>query len=289
MPFEPSFPRDQATLLRMLAKRAMIGGTPAFAKAKTVVLFGGSSEVGTTTLCHNLACAMGLAGQRVAAVDLNTANVGLAQLTGRTPHVSVDELLTGRLDLHEYLVPGLAASLLLPTDASKGTGEWPVAMVDRLIDQVMGLGRHADIVLIDAGCEPTPITHELWKMATLFLTVLHPTADVITAGYERIRTLQSRTPRKQAYVLINRASQAQGHTDLVAGMNSTAQKFLQLEIASAGHVEFASQIPAASRAAEPFVQRYAELAASKSIQRIADRLVRESSNLSQPSPSKRVA
>lgn len=289
MSFEPSFPRDQATLLRMLAKRAMIGGTPAFAKAKTFVLFGGSAGVGTTTVCHNLACAMGLAGHRVATVDLNPGNAGLAQLTGRTPTVSIDELLTGRLDLHEYLVPGLAASLLLPTDQSSGAGDWPVAAVDRFIEQLMGLGRHADIVLIDAGNELNPLAGELWRMAQLFLVVLNPTADAITAGYERIRSLHGYSPRKVTHVVMNRATNDSGHLDLVAGMDATAAKFLNLAIESVGHVETASEIRAASQAAEPFIQRYADHTASKSIQRIADRLVRMSLSISQSPSSKRAA
>ncbi len=289
MSFEPSFPRDQATLLRMLAKRAMIGGTPAFAKAKTFVLFGGSTGVGTTTVCHNLACAMGLAGHRVATVDLNPSNAGLAKLTGRTPTVGIDELLTGRLDLHEYLVPGLAASLLLPTDESSDPGKWPVAAVDRFIAQLIGLGRHADIVLIDAGNELTPLAGELWRMAQLFLVVLNPTADAITASYERIRSLHGYSPRKVTHVIMNRASSDSGHQDLVAGMDATANRFLNLAIESVGHVEVASEIGAACRAAEPLLQRYAEHNASKSIQRIADRLVRMSLSLSQSPSSKRAA
>ncbi|MHC2067375.1 MinD/ParA family ATP-binding protein [Bremerella sp. T1] len=289
MSFEPSFPRDQATLLRMLAKRAMIGGTPAFAKAKTFVLFGGSGQVGTTTVCHNLACAMGLAGHRVATVDLNPSNPGLAQLTGRTPSVSIDELLTGRHDLHEYFVPGVAASLLLPTDESNGAGKWPVAAVDRLIEKLMGLGRHADIVLIDAGSEVSPLAGELWRMAQLFLLVLNPTADAITAGYERIRWLHQFSPRKVTHVVMNRAASETGHAELVAGMDTTAQKFLHSTIESVGHVEVAPEIGAASKAAQPFVQRYAEHAASKSIQRMSDRLVRMSLSLSQSPTSKRAA
>ena len=273
----------------MLAKRAMIGGTPAFAKAKTFVLFGGSSGVGTTTICHNLACAMGMAGHRVATVDLNPANAGLAQLTGRTPTIGIDELLTGRLDLHEYLVPGLAASLLLPTDPSSDPGQWPVAAVDRFIAQLIGLGRHADIVLIDAGNELTPLAGELWRMAQLFLVVLNPTADAITASYERIRSLHGYSPRKVTHVIMNRASSESGHHDLVAGMDATAARFLSLAIESVGHVEVASEIGAASRAAEPLLQRYAEHTASKSIQRIADRLVRMSLSLSQSPTSKRAA
>lgn len=289
MSFEPSLPRDQATLLRMLAKRAMIGGTPAFAKAKTFVLFGGSSGVGTTTVCHNLACALGLAGHRVATVDLNPSNAGLAQLTGRTPRVGVEELLTGRLDLHEYLVPGLAASLLLPTEESSKKGQWPVADVDRLIEKLMGLGRHADIVLIDAGTELSPLASELWRMAQLFLVVLNPTADAITAGYERLRSLHAYSPRKVTHVVMNRASSDSGHLDLIAGMDATATRFLHLAVESVGHVEMASEIGAASRAAEPFIQRYADHTASKSIQRIADRLVRMSLSLSQSPSSKRAA
>ncbi|GAA4424692.1 hypothetical protein [Bremerella cremea] len=289
MSFEPSFPRDQATLLRMLAKRAMIGGTPAFAKAKTFVVYGGNAQLGTTTVCHNLACALGLAGQRVATIDLNPNNQGLALIAGRTPAVAIDELLTGRLDLHEYLVPGLAASLLLPTDASDGNGSWPVASVDRLIEQIMGLGRHADIVLIDAGSDLTSLTKELWRMAQLFVVVLNPTADAITAGYERIRSLQNGSPRKVAHVVMNRAASETGHVDLVAGMDTTSRKFLDLAIESIGHVEVASEIGAAARASQPFVQRYAEHAASKSIQRIADRLVRLSLSLSQSPSSKRAA
>lgn len=289
MPIEPSFPRDQATLLRMLAKRAMIGGTPAFARAKTIVLFGSTGQVGTTTMCHNLACTMGLAGHRVAAIDLNPANRGLAQLAGRTPLVSVDDLVTNRLDLHEYLVPGLAASLLLPTDESLRAVPWPAASVDRFIDQLTGLGRHADILLIDAGCDLTPLTVELWRLARRFILVLNPTADSITAGYERIRTLHGRHRRERIQVLMNRANNPTGHTDLVAGIDSTARKFLNLSIEAAGHVEVATEIGAASKAAQPFVQRYADHTVSRSIQRLAEVLVREAFGASPNSDVNRAA
>ncbi len=289
MSLEPSFPRDQATLLRMLAKRALMGGSAAFPEAKICVLFGGTHQVGTTTLCHNLACALGLAGNRVAAIDLNPANRGLAEQSGRTPQVSIDELVSSCHDLHEYLVPGVAASLLLPTDTSPLDSPWLAASVDRFIQQLTGLGRHADVLLIDAGCELSTISEQLWRVADVFWVVLQPTADAITAAYERVRTLQGATPRRGVGVVMNRASSPSGHVDLVAGMDSTAQRFLALAVESAGHVEVASEIGAACRAAQPFIQRYAEHAASRSIQRIADRLVRESLKLAPVPGSRRAA
>lgn len=88
---------------------------------------------------------------------------------------------------------------------------------------------------------------------------------------------------------MNRASNKAGHTDLVAGIDSTARKFLNLAFESVGHVEVASEIGAATKAAQPFVQRYAEHAVSRSIQRIADRLVREALGASQNSESSRAA
>lgn len=272
---ESAAPRDQAALLRILARRAAVNPAPV-RQARLIVLLGAASGVGTTTLCYNLACAMGLAGHRVAAIDLNRDNRGLAEISGCPAAASVDELLYGRGDLHEHLAPGVAASLVLPTLEDAYPAQWSSAGMERFFDQLLGLGRHADILLIDAGSEPNAVTDELWAIAESLVLVLNPHVDAITAGYERIRTLSCQSRRQSIQVIMNRASGQAGHADLVAGIDATARKYLALPIEHLGDVPLKSEIAAAGRAAQPMVQRYSEHSATMSLNKIAESLVRQS-------------
>jgi len=273
---ESSFPRDQATLLRMMAKRAILGSPATIPKVRSIVLFGGTGNAGVTTLCYNLACAYGLAGHRVAAVDLNLDNGALGELACHEQVVSLDELITTHADLHEYLVPGFAASLILPTGASVTSASFASGMLERFMRQLSELGRHADILLIDAGCEVTPLVRRLWALPNQFVAVLNPTADSITSGYEKIRSLNSSQPRSEIGVVMNRSLTPSGHDDLVQGIDKTSLKFLGLRVISKGHVPAEKEFAMAQTAGQPFVARYPKRIATEQIQAIAEQLTQPS-------------
>ena len=120
MDSQPSF-RDQATLLRMLAHKAVVPAMSNSPEAPLAVLLGSRPEIGTTTLCLNIATSMATLGKRVVLVDLDMQSTGLSRATGKQARIGVSDLIQQNHNLHEVLVAGPTGTLILPTKMESTT------------------------------------------------------------------------------------------------------------------------------------------------------------------------
>ncbi|TWT39123.1 MinD/ParA family ATP-binding protein [Blastopirellula retiformator] len=261
---------DQASLLRMLARQnANSVGSPSVPLA---VLYGAERNVGVTTLALNLGAAIAESGRRVVVVDLDFESDGLAQLCGQEAVASIGDLASSRVDLHESFLPGIHGALLLPTLAEPGsihaTSE---AALERLTDQLQRLGRHADVVLIDAGSRPTPLAELLWRRADHFVLTASSARSSLTAGYAAIRHLLESASRGSFGLLLNRVSAAQPDEPIIEGFNRVCQLYAGTTAIGVGAIRYALEVSAAQASSDAFCVRYPQSAVAVDLAHAAKR------------------
>jgi len=270
-----TFSRDQASLLRMLARKTMIGqAISSSADATLVMLLGACEGMGTTTLCYNLAYQMAISGQRVVTLDLNRENQGLGDLAGKIPEAMVSDLISGRADLHECLTTGWAGSLLLPTGREiNPASEFFTGWTERLVGRIKELGKHAEYVLIDAGCQNDSLTQALWKESQHAALVLTPDTESITNGYETLRSLEATISRGKLWAIVNRTTSVTPHYAMIQGLDITCRKFLDLQVELLGFIDYAAEVTASNQACQPLAQRYPKAVATVSLTKLAESLI----------------
>ena len=169
---------DQATELRKLVLRSVreppADGSPS---PPLLVVCGGCSGVGVTTLSIHLAVALSGQGCRVVLVDADLHRPRVASACGLSGEAGIAEVLAARRDIHEVLQPGPGGVQVIAGRASAGhPADWGEVAQQRLLRQLKKLGRHADVIALDAGSGG------------------HESAEVLDAPQHR----QHRPPRQQA-------------------------------------------------------------------------------------------
>ncbi|PHR95690.1 MAG: hypothetical protein COA78_29710 [Blastopirellula sp.] len=266
--------RDQATLLRMLAHKAVVPAMESSPAAPMAVLLGAKPEIGTTTLCLNIATSMATQGKRVVVLDLDIHSTGMAQATGKQAQISISDLIQQKHDLHEVLIAGPAGTLILPTK-TESAAEFTFGhqTLVRFGQQLKNLGKHADVLLIDAGNEITIVDHFLWGMAEQFVLVSSAHKEAITQGYAKIKQLNQDRARPDICTIVSRCSSANDGDLVNHGLTNSCRKFLKLPVQPLGVLNFSLEVNAANLAAQPYVLRYPHASITKQTSEIAGLLL----------------
>ncbi|MDZ7616827.1 MAG: P-loop NTPase, partial [Patescibacteria group bacterium] len=97
---------DQANPLRQLMLASAQPGPSPGLRPRLVVVAGGRSGVGTTTMALNLAVAMAQRGTRAALIDADSSSGDVAMLCRLDDAHSLADVLAGRATVAEALQPG---------------------------------------------------------------------------------------------------------------------------------------------------------------------------------------
>jgi flagellar biosynthesis protein FlhG len=231
-------PRDQADQLRKLVRDASRFHSSTDPPPRLIAVMGGKCGVGTTTIAVNLAVAVARRGQRAVLADMNVDHPEVAKLCGLRGNFRVADMLSAPRDLHELLQPGpdglqlLAASPAVPTRAAQHHIGLP-----RLIDQLRGLGRHVDLVVLDVGTQKHDAATRIWARADHLLIVTTTDSDCVMNTYASLKSLHAlHTRPPQFYVVVNRATSEETADDVHRRIRQSCQRFLALDVLAAGHV-----------------------------------------------------
>lgn len=247
--------RDQATQLRNLVLRSArqtaleLGPAPRF-----VVLSGGKGGVGASTLAVNLAIASAQQGSRVVLVDADFQKGDIAALCGLHDTGSVADVLASRRDIHEILQIG-------PGGIQVASGAWApdVATVctepaqERLIRQLKTLGRHVDLVVLDAGREASETAARFWHVADEIVLVTTPEPVAVMDTYAKIKTMLPLHWTATVQIVINRAEDLAAATDAHRRIRVSTRRFLKRETALLGCLPFDVGVLASTQAAVPLL------------------------------------
>jgi flagellar biosynthesis protein FlhG len=201
-----------------------------------ITVAGGKGGVGTSTIAANLAMALAAQGRRTVLVeaDLDRTASGLA--TG-AEDCSILDALTGRRTVHEILRRGPGGIQVLPgAFAPSEVVECSAMAQQRLIDELKSLGRHAEVVVVDAGGGRNPFIRRLWQAAGLVLLVTTADSASIVESYAAIKVLSGGDAAIPLYTLVNRVADGAQAAEAHARLGAACRRFLGLHSCAAGHV-----------------------------------------------------
>lgn len=265
---------DQATELRKLVlQAARTRSMEAGPSPRMLLVTGGRAGVGTTTLAVNLSVALASWGTRVVLVDTDFGGEGVAALCGLERAESIVDVMIGRRDIHEVLQRGPGGVLVA---AGPGTPARPVERTEmsdhRLQRQFRSLGRHADIVVLDAGwANASSIVQRLWLTAEDVVLVTTPEPGAIMDAYAMIKTLSTRSASRSPRLIVNQ-SEKQVALDVHERVDQSCRRFLSLSVELLGHVPPDDSVPDAAQRRMPFAVPKGITPAALAVVELAHRL-----------------
>lgn len=271
---------DQATELRKLVLRSMREQTLSTGPPpRLIVLTGGTSGVGVTTIAVNLSAALAEQGSRVVLVDADSHRSDVALLCGLKDYQPRAASSEARRDIHEALHRGPAGIQIVPGLRMPSVDERsPHALIagdisdERLQRQILTLGRHADIVILDLGSGSGESLRRYSATADEVLLVTTPANAAVMDAYARIKTDLALAAERSLRLIVNLSTDVLPGADVHRRIDGSCRKFLDTTIELAGHIPYDEAAIRGATRGVPFVLGEPFSAASQAIGELASNI-----------------
>jgi len=266
---------DQADELRELVLRSALEQAWASPIApRRIVVSGGKGGVGTTSVAVNLAVALAAQGNRTVLVDANLSHGGVGRLCKLQDQDNITAVLSAHRSVHEVLQNGPLGLQILP-----GLGPFDTppdvtpAAQERLIHQLVGLGQHADAMVLDVGCGLTHVVRRFWKMADCILLVTSGDPAAIMDAYAAIKVLPDQGAPLRVRTVVNMTPDEAVAARVHQRLQDVSQRFLGRQVRAAGSIPFDPQVRAAADAGQPVMLAAPHSPAATAVTNIAEQVL----------------
>lgn len=266
---------DQASELRKLVlqsareQAAQAGPAP-----RMIVVTSGQGGVGVTSLAVNLSVALAEQGSRVVIVDADP-RAEVAALCGLDRQGPGEEVLVARRDIHEVLRRGPAGIQIVPRlfapDSQEAHSE---PGQQRLLRQFRGLGRHAELLVLDAGDGTSGFVRRCCQAADDVVLVTTRDSIAVTETYVRIKTTLAPPGSTHLHLVVNRCGPEGPEGDVHRRLDRSCRRFLNRPISLLGAVPEDESVRQAAAAATPFVLSHPENPAARAVTKLVGELTR---------------
>ena len=258
---------DQAENLRRLANK-----DNSKKKAKIITITSGKGGVGKSNFVVNMGITLHKKGKKVLIFD---ADIGMGNddvLMGVLPRYNVFDLLEGK-DINEVVVEGPYGINLLPGGSGINYIE-NLEEKERLafIEKLTSLDEY-DYIFIDtgAGINKNVLAFIACSEETIVITTPEPTS--LTDAYSLIKATDHFKLTNTANVIVNRAFSIKDGEETYNKLKRAVDKFLTIKINYLGSISEDRKLVEGVRAQVPFTILYPKCDASRSIERISNKLI----------------
>lgn len=258
---------DQAENLRRLANK-----DNSKKKAKIITITSGKGGVGKSNFVVNMGITLHKKGKKVLIFD---ADIGMGNddvLMGVLPRYNVFDLLEGK-DINEVVVEGPYGINLLPGGSGINYIE-NLEEKERLafIEKLTSLDEY-DYIFIDtgAGINKNVLAFIACSEETIVITTPEPTS--LTDAYSLIKATDHFKLTNTANVIVNRAFSIKDGEETYNKLKRAVDKFLTIKINYLGSISEDRKLVEGVRAQVPFTILHPKCDASRSIERISNKLI----------------
>jgi flagellar biosynthesis protein FlhG len=265
---------DQASELRKLVLRSVRQQIAHAGPAPRLLgITSGRSGVGVTTLAVNLSVAFAEHGSRVVLVDADLRTHDVAMLCGVSKHPAGDSK-TPRRDIHEMVQLGPAGIQVVPrVYPLGGIAQWSDSAQDRLLHQLQTLGRHAEIVVLDAGDGTHRFQQRCCQAADDVLLVT--TSDVVAVmdTYAHLKRSLGEHQESKLHLVVNRCRDVRDAGEIHRRLDQSCRRFLSRHVPLSAAIPHDVAVPLAATKRIPFVLSQPAGRASSALSQLATLLL----------------
>lgn len=279
-------PHDQADELRALALQAARTSGGAGPAPRFWAVSSGKGGVGTTTVAVNLATALGLAGHRVVLVDADVNRADVAEFCGLAAGPGIADLLAGRRGIHELLRRGPGGIQVVPGPwADRDLADAAGAGQQRLLNELTGLGAHAELVILDVGAGLNRVVRRFWQHAERIIAVTSTEPVPLMDTYAAIKVLLGEGSEALVHGLVNLAPDPETAAQVFDRLARACRRFLGVHLLTAPWLPRDPSFASAARAGVPLVLDSAGSPTARAIETLAEQLWHHEHRPSTPSPA----
>lgn len=204
---------------------------------QVIAVTGGKGGVGKTTVAVNLSLALAKMGRRVVLLDADLGLANIDILLGLTPRYTLADVLEGRCELSEALMPGPGGIRVAPASSGlQNMTHLDPAQYRALIQAFSDIGDKLDVLIIDtaAGIGGSVINFIRASQEVLVVVCDEPTS--ISGAYGLIKLLNLNYGLQRFRVLANMTGSPAEGRNLFAKLEKITEMFLDVSLQYVGAV-----------------------------------------------------
>lgn len=240
---------------------------------QVIAVTAGKGGVGKSNVSVNLAVGLAQLGRRVAVLDADLGLANLDVLLGLPVRATLEDVLEGRRDLLDVLVPGPAGIHVVP--ASSGVprmAELGAREQVGIVQAFSALAGQIDVLVVDTAAG-------IHSGVTRFLSAAHEVIVVvcneptsITDAYALIKVMHQQHEVDHFRILTNMATNAREGGRLFAKLQGVCDRFLDVSLDDVGHIPIDDNVRRAVQKQKALLEAYPECKAAKAFRDLAQRV-----------------
>ena len=274
---------DQAARLRQLVDKSEYEVQPAAPARnlslsamgpRVIAITSGKGGVGKTNIAVNLAIALGQAGQRVLVIDADLGMANVDVVLGSMSKKHLLNLLERDTELKDVIMNGpYGVTYISGGSGIEKAADFTYEERQRLMQKLTACGQMADIILIDTGAGLGKNVMDFILAADEVLLVTTPEPTALTDAYAVLKAYSMYAAQKNIKLLVNRVYDEAESREVVAKLQHTSQRFLNMNIDCLGYVFEDRAVMKAVRQQQPFLTAQPNSVASRCIQGLVNSIL----------------
>lgn len=242
---------------------------------KIFTVASGKGGVGKTNVVVNMAIALQKKGERVLILDADLGLANVDVVLGIYPRITLHDVLFRNKRLQDAVIRGPGGIRIIPG----GSGILEMTKIDgdrqrNLAEQFKEI-EDIDVLLIDtgAGISMSQLSFITFSQEVILITTPEPTA--ITDVYSVMKIISELGIKRKVRLIVNRVSSEKMAELTYEKLRKTAGNFLDIDLEYLGYVVDDVRVANSVMRQVPFMLQYPNCLASRSIERISDRIMGE--------------